>query len=73
MYVRYNYYRYCVERENNFPVSADAVIEGICDGFAGRGGRYVERRRPFVALWRLLFNALQRRPRVKRREAPAAE
>ena len=73
MYVRYNYYRYCVERENNFPVSADAVIEGICDGFAGRGGRYVERRRPFLALWRLLFNALQRRPRVKRREAPAAE
>lgn len=71
MYLRYNYYRYCVERENNFPVSADAVLEGVCDGLAGRGGRFVERRRPLVPLWRLFFEAARHRPRPGRRTPSA--
>ena len=70
MYVRYTYYRYCVEREHNFTASADAVIEGICDALAGRGGRFVERRRPLMSAWRLLFETLRQRPRPQRREEP---
>jgi GT2 family glycosyltransferase len=70
MYLRYNYYRYCVEREHNFTASADAVIEGICDALAGRGGRFVDRRRPLVPAWRRLFETLRQRPRPKRREEP---
>jgi GT2 family glycosyltransferase len=70
MYLRYNYYRYCVEREHGFTASADAVIDGICDAIAGRGGRFVERRRPLAPAWRGLFEALRHRPRLKRREEP---
>lgn len=63
MYVRYNYYRYCVEREAGFTASADGVLEGICDGFAGRVGHHVERRRRMLPLLRILFEALRHRPR----------
>jgi GT2 family glycosyltransferase len=62
MYVRYNYYRYCVEREAGFTVSADGVLEGICDAVAGRVGRHVERRRPMLPVLRALFEALRHRP-----------
>lgn len=62
MYVRYNYYRYCVEREAGFTVSADGVLEGVCDGLAGRVGRHVERRRPMLPVLRRLFEAMRHRP-----------
>jgi GT2 family glycosyltransferase len=62
MYVRYNYYRYCVEREAGFTVSADGVLEGVCDGVARRFGRHVERRRRMLPVLRMVFEALRHRP-----------
>jgi hypothetical protein len=62
MYVRYNYYRYCVEREAGFTVSADGVLEGVCDGLARRTGRHAERRRRMLPVLRMLFEALRHRP-----------
>jgi GT2 family glycosyltransferase len=63
MWIRYNYYRYCVEREAGFTVSADGVLEGMCDAIAGRVGRHVDRRRMMLPILRAMFEALRHRPR----------
>lgn len=63
MYLRSMYYWYCTEREEGHDHSADAVIEGICDGVAGRRGRYRERRRVMVSPIRVAFELLRKRPR----------
>jgi GT2 family glycosyltransferase len=62
-YLRYMYYCYSIEREQGDEHSARAVIEGMCDGFARRYGRYEERPRAFVRPVRLGFELLRRRPR----------
>jgi len=37
-YVRYVYYRYCIEREQEHMTAADAVLEGLSDAVIGRYG-----------------------------------
>jgi len=62
MYVRYIYYRYCVEREDGHPESADAVIAGFSDALTRRYGRFAPARRPLVTPIRMLFELGRRRP-----------
>ena len=61
MYFRYMYYWYCAEREAGHVQSANAVIEGICDGMAGRTGRYVEREHTLLRPIRFGFEFMRRR------------
>jgi GT2 family glycosyltransferase len=72
MYLRYQYYWYCTEREEGHEQAADAVIEGIADGIFGRMGRYEDRRRLLVPPIRLGFELLRRRPRRASAASPAA-
>jgi GT2 family glycosyltransferase len=64
MYVRYIYYRYCIEREDGHLDSADAVIEGFWDALVGRYGKFVPQRRFAVPAIRLCFEAGRHRPRL---------
>jgi GT2 family glycosyltransferase len=64
MYLRYIYYRYCVEREDGHDDSADAVIEGFWDALRGRYGRFVPGRRLAVPAIRMCFEAGRHRPRL---------
>lgn len=54
-YLKYVYYRYAIEREQDQPEAADAVIEGLCDAVAGRYGPFASRPRPAVPVVRGLF------------------
>lgn len=63
MYLKYLYYRYCIERERGHRDAADAVIEGLCDGVVGRYGRFMPRRRLAVPAIRWLFELGRSRPR----------
>jgi GT2 family glycosyltransferase len=47
-YLKYVYYRYCVEREEGEETAADAVLFGLCDGVAGRYG--IQGRPPKIML-----------------------
>jgi GT2 family glycosyltransferase len=60
MYVKYVYYRYCVELEAGQPDAAQAVLEGVHDGLLGRFGGFAPRRRVLMPLLTGLF-ALRRR------------
>ncbi|HEX4347309.1 MAG TPA: hypothetical protein VHZ73_07035, partial [Vicinamibacterales bacterium] len=59
-------YWYCSELEAGNAAAAAAVIDGVCDGLAGRGGPYVARPRVFAVPVRITFEALRRRPRILR-------
>lgn len=61
-YFRYMYYWYCSEREGGDERAARAVVDGICDGLAGIGGTYRERRRLLAPAIHLAFELLRRRP-----------
>lgn len=61
-YLKYVYYRYCVERENDSPDAADAVLEGACDALARRFGPRTERRRRLLPGLRALFDLKRGRP-----------
>lgn len=63
MYLRYAYWRYCVEREAGCPDAAEAVLEGLWDGLIGRYGRFARRRRPAVPALRWLFEMARAWPR----------
>ncbi|HEV2949298.1 MAG TPA: glycosyltransferase family 2 protein [Gemmataceae bacterium] len=54
-YLKSVYYRYCVEREQGRDASAQAVLEGIWDAFAGRYGAYAGRNRPGLAVIKSIF------------------
>jgi GT2 family glycosyltransferase len=45
-YFRYMYYWYSAEQDAGNRATADAVLDGICDGIAGVTGPYQSRRRP---------------------------
>jgi len=62
VYLRHMYHRYCVEREHDQPVAADAVIEGLNDAFAGRTGRHSEGSRPMVSPIRAVWNLAHGNP-----------
>jgi GT2 family glycosyltransferase len=61
--VKYLYYRYCHEREDGHPDAADAIIEGLLDGLAGRQGPFEKRRHLALPAVRSLFELLRHRPR----------
>lgn len=63
MYLKYVYYLYCVEREEGHPDVADAMIEGLCDGLAGRFGHLKMHRRPALPVVRTFIELGRRRPR----------
>jgi len=54
-YLKSVYYRYCIEREQGRDASAQAVVEGIWDAFAGRYGAYARRNRPGLAVIKRIF------------------
>lgn len=58
-YLRTTYYRYCLECEHHQLDSAHAVIEGFCDGFAGRFGPWRARRRLLLGSVLRLFEAVR--------------
>ena len=62
--VKYLYYRYCHEREDGHADAADAIIEGLLDGLAGRQGPFEKRRRRAVPAVRTAFELLRHRPRL---------
>ena len=55
-YFRYVYYRYTIERESRQQETADAVIEGFCDGASQYFGPFQQRSHPVLPLIRCLFN-----------------
>jgi GT2 family glycosyltransferase len=61
---KYLYFRYCHEREDGHPDAADAIIEGLLDGLAGRQGAFVKQRRRLVPAVRAAFELLRHRPRL---------
>jgi GT2 family glycosyltransferase len=65
-YARYMFYWYCSEREAGNDAAAAAVIDGVCDGLAGRGGPYTAGRRLLAPPIRIAFEALRRRPQALR-------
>lgn len=78
VYLNYVYYRYAIELENGCTEAAEAVLDGVYDGFVSRAGRYEQnKRRPGMGLLRLMF-AVRRKltdwfsPRAKEADARAA-
>ena len=61
---KYLYFRYCHEREDGHPDAADAIIEGLLDGLAGRQGAFEKRRRLTLPAVRAAFELLRHRPRL---------
>lgn len=59
-YLRYAYHRYCHEREDGQPDTADAVLEGLIDAATRRFGPHVPRRRWAVPVLRGVFEAARR-------------
>jgi hypothetical protein len=65
-WLRYAYYRYCVEREAGAHDGAEAVLAGLWDAVVGHHGAFVPRRRPGLSVLRLTLEALRRaRPRAQ--------
>lgn len=60
-YVKYVYYRYCIEREEGQEPAADGVLQGLHDAVSGRYGPYMLRRRPGLAALRSVFEWWRRR------------
>lgn len=67
----YLYFRYCHEREDGHPDAADAIIEGLLDGLAGRQGAFEKRRHLMLPAVRGAFELLRHRPRLSRAAAGA--
>jgi hypothetical protein len=67
-YAFYQYHWYCQLKEDGNDRAANALVEGICDGLAGRHGPYQDRRRILFRPLRLTFELLRRRVR---RSVPA--
>jgi len=65
-YLKYVYYRYCIEREHGQDVAADGVLEGLCDALAGRYGCFVSHARPGLSALRRLFEWWRLRRRSER-------
>jgi GT2 family glycosyltransferase len=64
-YVKYLYYRYCVEREEAQPEAAQAVLRGLNDALLGRWGPYdVRLPRPAVPLLQGIFDFWRARKRT---------
>jgi GT2 family glycosyltransferase len=63
---KYLYFRYCHEREDGHPDAADAIIEGLLDGLAGRQGPFAKHRRLTLPAVRATFELLRHRPRFSR-------
>jgi GT2 family glycosyltransferase len=61
---KYLYFRYCHEREDGHEDAANAIIEGLLDGLAGRQGAFEQRRRPTLVAVRAAFEMLRHRPRL---------
>lgn len=59
-YLKYVWYRYCHEREAGFRESADAILCGVYDGFAGRYGVRRDGWRPGLGVLRLLAGGVWR-------------
>ena len=53
------------------PDAADAIIEGLLDGLAGRQGPFEKRRRLMLPAVRTAFELLRHRPRLSRAAASA--
>lgn len=68
---KYLYFRYCHEREDGHDDAADAIIEGLLDGLAGRQGPFAPHRRPMLPAVRAAFEGLRHRPRLPGRAASA--
>jgi GT2 family glycosyltransferase len=60
-YLKYVYYRYAIEKEHGEQAGADAVLEGLADGLAGRYGPRTGRRSAAVPVMRFLFETYRRR------------
>lgn len=61
-YLRYMYYWFDAERDAGRKDSADAVLQGVADGLAGRRGPYGPKRRLLSLPFRILFEAARHRP-----------
>jgi GT2 family glycosyltransferase len=62
--VKYLYFRYCHEREDGHDDAANAILEGLLDGLAGRQGQFAARRHPTLPALRAMFELLRHRPRL---------
>jgi GT2 family glycosyltransferase len=71
-YLKYLYWRYCIEAEEGHPEAANAVLEGLCDALSGRYGAYRPAERPAVPLLRRLFD-FRRKWAVHKSDAQAKE
>src|SRR5207245_2101158 len=60
-YMKYVYYRYCVEHDAGRDETAQAVLEGIRDAWGGCYGPYIRRKRPGVRALLWLFEWWRRR------------
>jgi GT2 family glycosyltransferase len=54
-YLKYVYYRYCIEREHGQDLAADGVLEGLYDAVAGHYGCFVSHARPGMPALKRLF------------------
>lgn len=54
-YMKYVYYRYAIEREENRPEAAESVLQGLYDALSGRFGAYTPGPRPALPALRRLF------------------
>jgi hypothetical protein len=68
VYLRYAFHRYCHEREDGHPDSADAVLEGLVDVATRKFGPHQARKRWPVPVLRCLFEAVRR---LKSRQSAA--
>jgi GT2 family glycosyltransferase len=59
-YLKYVYYRYCIEREAGREETALAVLNGVWDAWAGYYGPYAPRHRPGIAAVQYLFERYHR-------------
>jgi hypothetical protein len=71
-YFKSVYFRYCIEREQGRDASAQAVLEGIWDAFAGHFGAYRKRSRPGLGVLRWMFEGWRHRRLSKSRETASS-
>jgi GT2 family glycosyltransferase len=57
-YLKYIYYRFCIEREEGEETAADAVLGGFCHGLAGKYGHHSPPPRIAVACMRSIFRCV---------------
>ncbi len=69
-YVKYLYYRYTIEHEQDHANAAEAVLQGLCDALTSCYGAYRARSRPVLPAFRLAFDFWRKR-RTRQREALA--